>query len=130
MIDIDFSLKQYIPEFTVKSRFNNTREITVRDLLCHHSGLPCDDFHNYISSDPEEYKTAIQFLQNNYTCYPPGEMFYYSNLGVHLLGIIIERVSGMPYYQYIEKVLLNRLKMDRSYLILPEKLKQYLSKPF
>ena len=129
-IDIDRPVKEYLAEFSVKSRFLNIRPITIRDLLCHHSGLPCDDLRNYFSSDPEAFKSVLEFLPHTYVICPPGKMFYYSNLGFDLLGVIIERISGMPYHQYIDTVLLKRLNMEKSAIILPEEWKKDISKPY
>lgn len=33
--------------------------------------------------------------------YPPGEMYYYSNTAITLLGYLVEQVSGTPFIQYI-----------------------------
>jgi CubicO group peptidase (beta-lactamase class C family) len=129
-INIDKPVKDYLADFSVKSRFFGTREITIRDLLCHHSGLPCDDFSNYFSPDPEKFRSAKEYLANAYLVTPPGKIFYYSNLGVNLLGIIIEEVTRMPFYEYIEKAILNSLRMTRSSIILKDELEKNISKPY
>ncbi|HEX3043646.1 MAG TPA: serine hydrolase domain-containing protein [Bacillota bacterium] len=128
-IALDQPVKEYLPEFAVKSRFPETRPITVRDLLCHHSGLPCDDFRNYFSSDPEDYQAVMEYLPEAYVVAPPGRMFYYSNLGVDLLGVIIARITGMPYHRYMEN-LLKDLKMEKSAIVIPEAWGSFLSKPY
>jgi CubicO group peptidase (beta-lactamase class C family) len=129
-INIDRSVKDYIPDFSVKSIFTDTRQITIRDLLCHHSGLPCDDLRNYFSSDPEMFRSTKEYLANTYLICPPGTMFNYSNLGINLLGILIEEVTGMPFYQYIENMILSRLKMTSSAIILTDELRNNISKPY
>jgi CubicO group peptidase (beta-lactamase class C family) len=129
-IDIDKPITDYIQNFSIKSRFANARPITIRDLLCHHSGLPSDDFRNYFSSDPEEFNSVIEYLKDSYQVHPTGKLFYYSNLGVNLLGVIIERVTGLPYHQYIENVLLKELKMENSAIIPKESSVINISKPY
>lgn len=129
-IEIDRPVIDYISEFSVKSRSSDARPITIRDLLCHHSGLPCDDLQNYFSSDPESFKTVIDYLKGTYLVSPPGKMFYYSNLGSNLFGVIIEKVSEMPFHQYIEKYILKGINMDSSSILAPEELTTNISKPY
>ena len=130
MIDIDLPVKYYLKNFSIKSRFDDIQPITIRDLLCHHAGLPCDDLRNYFTSDPDAFKSVVDYLKNTYLVVPPGKYFYYSNLGVNLLGILIEQVSSMPYYQYIENYILKALDMKSSAIILPEDHLKNISKPY
>lgn len=129
-INIDRPVKDYIPDFSVKSRFRDIRQITVRDLLCHHSGLPCDDLRNYFSPDPGLSGSVIEFLADAYLVNPPGKMFYYSNLGFDLLGVIISKASGMSFHKYTEEVLLKGLNMNNSGIFLPDEVKKNISKPY
>lgn len=106
-IDIDKPIKDYIPEFSVKSRFNGARPITVRDIVCHHSGLPCDNLSGYFTEDLRAFHSVIPYLHNAFTVCPPGEMFYYSNIGYELLGVLVNRISGLPFHDYVETMILN-----------------------
>ncbi len=45
---------------------------------------------------------------------PPGELTAYSNYGYALAGYIVEQVSGMPYAQYVEQHIFQRLRMRSS----------------
>src|SRR5262249_25288958 len=45
---------------------------------------------------------------------PPGARFHYSNLAFALLGILVERVSGIPYAQYVETKLLQPLGLEQT----------------
>jgi CubicO group peptidase (beta-lactamase class C family) len=76
------------------------------------------------------FRSTLDYLADTYLVCPPGTMFYYSNSGVNLLGIIIEIVTGMSFHQYIEKILLNDLGMTSSAIILTDELKYNLSKPY
>src|SRR3954464_10106119 len=62
----------------------------------------------------------------------PGDKFAYSNFGYIILGRVIERVSGMPYKEYVRTRVLapvgaNRTQQGRSRLsdALPEEVKYY-----
>ena len=48
-LDIDQPLKKYIPNFSIKSRYPDTAEITPRQLMTHHSGLPRDRLKGFMT---------------------------------------------------------------------------------
>ncbi len=60
--------------------------------------------------------TVSQF---SYLTYPPGKLFAYSNLGFTLLGMLIERVSSLPYHQYVSQRILKPLEMNNSFFLPP-----------
>jgi CubicO group peptidase (beta-lactamase class C family) len=129
-IDIDKPVSEYIPGFSVRSRFPQTRAITVRDLLCHHSGLPCDNLHDYYNQDPVDFQKDVEFLKNSYLVCPPGKMFYYSNLGYNMLGVIISRVSKMDYHRYMQDVFLKNAGMQDTAILLSDAQKKRMAKPY
>jgi len=120
-IALDSPITNYLPEFTVKTRFV-ARPITIRDLLTHESGLPSDIPNGAAigqlpcAEADTLYRTVPALLSNDYAANPPRTEFSYSNLGFSLLGIIIERVSGRSYSQYIQDSIFTRLNMDHSAL--------------
>lgn len=90
-------------------------EITVRHLLTHTSGIG-----DYIDEETSDDYSDMNALYDKYPVYhwnslayylpmfhelpakfSPGERFGYSNAGFILLGLIIERISGMDYHQYV-----------------------------
>ena len=80
---------------------------TLRRLLSHTSGLQRethDDawLHARFAAVPELLETLDRAEQ----VLPAGARFHYSNLAFALLGIVVERVSGMPYAEYVQERLL------------------------
>jgi CubicO group peptidase (beta-lactamase class C family) len=79
-------------------------DVTIRNLLSHTSGIP--DYtdvpgffeHIRIDSTPQE---LIEPLESQPLQFPPGGRFRYSNSNYYLLGMIVERVSGMPLGQFL-----------------------------
>jgi D-alanyl-D-alanine carboxypeptidase len=78
--------------------------VTVRQLLTHSSGLG-----NFFSPDNlpaiEKARTVSELLPlvaQDKPSFAPGSRFQYSNTGFLLLGILIERVSGQSYGQYLD----------------------------
>lgn len=89
------------------------REVTVRQLLTHTSGVP-DYFDETVMWEYEDlwrefpnYKIRRNndlfplFLQKP-MMYPRGEKFQYNNSGYVLLASIIEKLTGLPFDQYLQ----------------------------
>jgi CubicO group peptidase (beta-lactamase class C family) len=90
------------------------REITVRQLLTHTSGIP-DYFDESVMSEYDElwrdypnYKIRkssdlIPLFINKPMMYPAGEKFQYNNTGYVVLGLIIEKVTGQLFDDYLKE---------------------------
>jgi CubicO group peptidase (beta-lactamase class C family) len=88
---------------------------TLRRLLSHTSGMQRethDDawLHARFAAVPELLETLDRAEQ----VLPPGVRFHYSNLAFALLGVVVERVSGTPYRDYVEQRLLQPLGLTRT----------------
>ena len=112
--DIDRPLANYLPEFSIKSRFTSTDEITSRTIMTHHSGLPGNWLKGMWATNPISFSQVVSEIQDEYTAYPPNKIFSYSNLGFTLLGNAIQRTAEQDFADYIEQTLLTPLGMDAS----------------
>lgn len=110
-LDLNQPLQAVLSEFAIKTRFDKTYPITVRNVLTHHAGLPRDFLAGQTLPPSEPFHQVASLLKDEYVAYPPNEMFYYSNLGFDLLGQVVERISGLPYTTYIDRNLLQPLDM-------------------
>ncbi len=81
------------------------RSITLRHLLSHASGLP----ESVRGTPPLEVELK----------YPPGTHRAYSNEGYHLIGLLLEAATEMPFQRYITDAVIRPLGMD-AFLPLPE----------
>jgi CubicO group peptidase (beta-lactamase class C family) len=92
------------------------REVTVRQLLTHTSGIP--DFEEILGYGAYRTPTTAQQLIAVAAArpmdFPRGTQWHYSNTGYYLLGLIIEKVSGAPYLSLIEKRIFARAGMTRT----------------
>lgn len=89
--------------------------ITVEDLLYHKSGLDhplpgADGLFNYVINNPEDEITLDDFiafmdLPHN----DPGTLYSYSDANYKVLGLIIEKITGMDYYDYLDRELISPL---------------------
>ncbi|NCC74557.1 MAG: class A beta-lactamase-related serine hydrolase, partial [Sphingobacteriia bacterium] len=113
-INIYQPVQQYIPEFPFP-------DITIRHLLQHTSGLPNYMFYvdNYWQKDqPLHYSDVLNLLKvhGKGLGFTPGRRFHYSNTGYAMLAMIVEKVSGIPYYRFVKENIFNPLGMDRSFV--------------
>jgi D-alanyl-D-alanine carboxypeptidase len=110
---LDDGIRFYLPEAPV-----SWNVITLRHLLAHASGLPfqvkfeqyapCEKFLYRLDVTREEFLRAAVQMPLEFT---PGTQTKYSNTGYVLLGIIIERISGMSYSQWLASRFFHPLAM-------------------
>jgi len=98
-------------------------KITLHRLLTHTSGLPdIEDAFGY--GVYRETPTDADFLQR-LTALPiefqPGEKWYYSNTNYWLLALLIEKVSGSSYSEFMQQHIFKPLRMTSTRSALPSK---------
>jgi CubicO group peptidase (beta-lactamase class C family) len=113
-LDIDQPLQKFLPAFSIKSRFGDTRGITPRNVMTHHSGLPGYWVRGMSDRHPARFEEQVGAVRDEYVAAPPNTVFAYSNLGVSLLGAAIGEVSGDCYAGYMNRYVLQPLGMTRS----------------
>mgnify|MGYP006143552967 FL=1 len=63
---------------------------------------------------PASAETLIRYMKGMPLDFNPGEKFAYSNFGYIILGRVIERLSGMPYAEYVRARVLQPVGADRT----------------
>ncbi|HET8967406.1 MAG TPA: serine hydrolase domain-containing protein [Candidatus Acidoferrum sp.] len=136
-------ISKYLPEFKNPKVFVKgangrepytipaSREITIRDLLTHTSGLTYD-WNETLGEQYQAANVASGLLQYDGTIednvkrlatvpllFSPGTRWEYS-LGVDVLGRLVEVVSGMPLDQFFRTRIFEPLGMKDSYFYLPD----------
>ena len=113
-----------------------SEEVTVENLLCHTSGI-ADYFDEYDENHLENLwarvpnssiKNVEDFLPyfiKKQPLFNPGEKFNYSNANYILLGLIIEKVSGMNYQDYVRKNIFNKYGLKNTDFISLDSTKQF-----
>lgn len=84
-------------------------EITLHQLLTHTSGLAGDFAPGSAAVSKTQALARIQELPLEFE---PGASYMYSNTGYNLLALIVERVSGTPWAEYLEKTFFAPLGMN------------------
>jgi len=122
---LDDSVNAVLPSFDIKQQYPESGPITIRSLLTHSSGLPRESDFPYWSAPDFKFPTEKQVtekLGDQKTLYPSSTYFQYSNLGMTILGEVVEHVTGVPYEQYVEENILGPLRLSDTHPFLPEKL--------
>lgn len=108
-------LTDHLPDFKMKDK--RYQQITIEHLLSHSSGLPWEHEFKNPPNDSTALELFVVDLKNVKLKFNPGEKFdgaTYSNVGYSVLGLIIQRKSGMAYEKYIQKYILEPSKMTNS----------------
>jgi CubicO group peptidase (beta-lactamase class C family) len=88
---------------------------TIRRLLSHTSGLQRETHDDaWLQKRFADVDELLDTLDRAEGVLPPGARFHYSNLAFALLGILVERVSGISYAQYVETKLLQPLGLEHT----------------
>ncbi|MCO5356665.1 serine hydrolase domain-containing protein [Acidovorax kalamii] len=114
LVELDAPVARYLPQFTMLSP--GYRDITVRHLLSHASGLPGTHTHNMFALAPlpgyaAELETALADVHLKHV---PGAMAVYCNDGFTLVERIVLAITGQPYPAFVQSAILNPLGMARS----------------
>lgn len=113
----DDPITRYLPE--LEARDPRFKEITIRHLLLMASGLDYSEFKPLLfNSDdiltsyyPDQRRIS---LENTHIKDPPGKYFRYNKYHPQLLGMILERATGMSVTQYMQTRLWDRIGMEHN----------------
>lgn len=130
-VDLDTPIRHYLPE-RIRIPSYNGKEITLLHLATHTSGLPGIPTNIIMRSyeDPySDYTTdlMLQFLADYELTREIGSLWEYSNLGVALLGYILELRSGMRYEELLTERILTPLGMTMSGITLSPAMSAHLA---
>jgi CubicO group peptidase (beta-lactamase class C family) len=117
-LDLDAPVSKLVPEIHFDNPWEATHPVRVRHLLDHTAGLenlriwqmfskkvgPDDPLLPVFRRDPSVLRVGT----------PPGEVFSYSNIGYGLAGLVIERVTGERYENWLDRNMLAPLRMHDS----------------
>ncbi|HWT27232.1 MAG TPA: serine hydrolase domain-containing protein, partial [Mobilitalea sp.] len=112
-VNLDTPLVQYIPEF--KMADNRYKDITVRMLLNHSSGLLGSTFSStmlFNDNDTTSYNNLLNELSDSRLKADPGAFSVYCNDGFTLAEMLVERVTGTSFTDYIKKNIEQPLGLD------------------
>ena len=112
-LNLDEPVQKLLTGFAPRSWDGSSVDITARTLMTHHSGLQRDVAKSFQSRKPPRF-TEITDHFDSYLAYQPGQMLAYSNIGLTVLGSVVERVSGKPFEEQQRLAILDPLGMSHS----------------
>ena len=124
-VDLDAPVTAYLPELKNlmvpqeqkagwKIEKRTDRTITLRMLLSHTAGMRREDMiqQTLARDDIMPLWLTVIASANSPLMYEPGEGYRYSNQGIGLAAAVIEKVSGIPYEEFLQKRLFEPLGMS------------------
>ena len=111
-IDLDKPVRNYMPDLKFYNNEMNDH-ITLRDMMCHRTGLPRHDISWYLfpSHSRDSLLTRIQYMEPSAGL---REKWQYNNFMFMALGAIVEKITGKPWEENIREKLFTPLGMTNS----------------
>ncbi|MFD3516668.1 serine hydrolase domain-containing protein [Streptomyces sp. NPDC058657] len=117
-VALDAPIETYLPGL-VRGDGIDGRRITVRQLLQHTSGLP--NYSKYLAEDVRYYdpRDLLDLALAHKADFAPGTKWAYSNTNYVLAGLLVQKVTGRPYAEEIERRVIRRAGLHHTYFPTP-----------
>jgi CubicO group peptidase (beta-lactamase class C family) len=112
-LSYDDPVSKYIPEFSSSAHLN---QITLRQLLNHTSGIPDYGDLGIDDSGLTQQDLIAELLKKEDVLAKPGLKYQYSNPGYALLALVVERVSGKRFGEFLEQEIFAPLGMSNTFV--------------
>lgn len=119
-LSLDKTLADYLPELAW--RIENANQITLRMMLQHRSGISnfTDDPKFPWKNLPTSTRELLTFALDKPADFKPDSDYRYSNTNYLLIGDILDKTLGYSHRQFIQKEILDPLKLTHTYGLLSE----------
>lgn len=113
---LDDPANQYLATARITNEFEDESPVTIRQLMTHTSGLPV------LSVEARGAKIQLDQYVNQFakTTHRPGTRIEYANSAFVVMGVLIERFSGMRVDEYMRARIFEPLGMKSAHLANPE----------
>ncbi|KAG6547781.1 hypothetical protein Mapa_010594 [Marchantia paleacea] len=105
LIELEEVACKYLPEFGT----NGKELVTIHQLLTHTAGLR--EFYSFFDMGLTTKKQVLEYILNDKLWYTAGEMARYSDISMIVLGLIVERISGLPLDKFASEEIFQPLGM-------------------
>jgi CubicO group peptidase (beta-lactamase class C family) len=102
-LSFDDPLAKFLPDFPDKE---SAQKIKIKHLLTHTSGLGSYFNQKFFESSRARFRTVgdmMKLAEGEKPAFEPGARWAYSNTGMLVLGAVIEKVTGLSYYDYVRE---------------------------
>jgi len=114
-LDLSADLREYLPDYDTQGF-----EVPVERLLNHTSGIKgyteMPEFWERSRLDLG-HEAMLELFSEPPFEFEPGDRYQYNNSGYYLLGVLIERLSGMSYTEFLEARLFGPLGLERTHYL-------------
>lgn len=111
-LSLDDPVAKHLPEFAMRD--GRYRDITVRMLFNHSSGIPGSTFLFEYEPGYDPHELLLDVLRDSDLKHSPGAMGIYCNDGFTLAEMIVERLSGKKFVDFVAERIFEPLEMKHS----------------
>lgn len=113
-LDLETDVRTYLPDGFLKNlRFEDP--VTMLHLMNHTAGFQETDFVLEVEREDQIVSLCYYLVKNQpLQVFEPGTVAAYSNWGTALAGYIVESITGIPFWQYVQENIFFPLGMTRS----------------
>jgi D-alanyl-D-alanine carboxypeptidase len=108
---LDDPVVKYLPWFKAKPAGDDDGPITIEQLLSHSSGLQREAGDHWVSFDFPTAEQLQRLYADRQAAFPPSVRWKYSNLAYAVAGLIVEKVSGEKWADYVDENIFKPLGM-------------------
>ena len=110
-LSLDKPVRDYLPELVFKNDYTN-KHATLRDMMCHRTGLPRHDYSWYGSTaSRNELLARVQYQEPNFEL---REKYQYNNFMFMSQGLVIEKITGKSWEENIQERIFKPLGMNKT----------------
>lgn len=112
LLELDAPVTNYLPNLKFYNPELNS-SVTVRDMLCHRTGLPRHDY-SWYSGNTGNRDSLLYLLRYLEPSAPLRQSFQYNNYMYAALGSLVEKLSGKSWEKLVQERFFTPLGMSRS----------------
>jgi CubicO group peptidase (beta-lactamase class C family) len=109
-IDLNKTIADYL-DYAILKKYS---EVTIQQLLIMSSGIPDYDIPQETLKEYHDALYYLNYLNNKPFIYEPGTSYNYSNPNYDILGLIVERITGMTLEETYKKMIFDKIGMVNS----------------
>jgi D-alanyl-D-alanine carboxypeptidase len=113
-LGLDDPVAKYLPWFKPKPAGDDDGPITIEQLLSHSSGLQREAGDHWVSYQFPTEDELQRLFADRQAAFPPSVRWKYSNLAYSIAGMVVEKVSGEKWADYVQQNIFNPLGMNDS----------------
>ena len=118
LINLNDPISKYVPWLKLLYNGKET-DVTIAEFLHHTSGISSNTIYRIPQLNEEQddaIEKTVRTIANIELVSKPGTKYEYATINYDVLGLLIEKVSGIKYEDYIQKYVLDAVKLSNTYM--------------